>query len=220
MPVSTRERIIAESLRLFAERGYSATAVAEIEAAAGLSPGAGGLYRHFRSKEEVLAAAVAARSETTQDELAATLLGDGIGRESDPLPVRLRQVCKAGLRKVREEEQLLRVLFRDLDQFPYLVDTVRDHLTDPTYRALAEWLGRQPEMAVSDADWSAAATVLGGAIVNHWLACSQVHAPPLDVDEDRFIAAWVRLALGLVAPPPMDPGTEASAAGNVTVSSG
>src|SRR6201991_4999674 len=58
MPRSTRERIIDEALRLFAERGYSATSVAEIEAASGLSPGAGGLYRHFKSKYEVLAAAI------------------------------------------------------------------------------------------------------------------------------------------------------------------
>lgn len=219
MAVSTRERIIAEALRLFAERGYAATAVAEIEAGAGLSPGAGGLYRHFRSKEEVLAAAVAARSETTRDELAATLLSDGIGHESDPLPARLRLICKAGLRKVSEEEQLLRVLFRDLDQFPYLVDTVRDHLTDPTYRALADWLSRQPEMAGSDVDWSGAASVLGGAIVNYWLATSQVNAPPLDVDEERFIVSWVRLAVGLVAPPPLDPAAGTPPA-NVTVSSG
>ena len=220
MAVSTRERIIAEALRLFAERGYSATAVAEIEAAAGLSPGAGGLYRHFKSKEEVLAAAVAARSETTQDELAATLLGDGIGPESDPLPARMRLVCKAGLRKVSEEQQLLRVLFRDLDQFPYLVDRVRENLTDPTYRALAEWLSRQPELAGADVDWPGAASVLGGAIVNHWLACSQVNAPPLDIDEERFISAWVRIALGLVVPPPLDPDAGAPSAANVTVSSG
>lgn len=215
MAVSTRERIIAEALRLFAERGYSATAVAEIEAAAGLSPGAGGLYRHFRSKEEVLAAVVAVRGETTQDELAATLLGDGIGNESDPLPARLRLMCRAGLRKVGEEHQLLRVLFRDLDQFPYLVDTVRDHLTDPTYRALAEWLSRQPELADAGIDWEATSSVLGGAIVNYWLAASQMHTPPLEVDEDRFVTAWVRMALGLVTPP-----VGAGDPPNVTVSSG
>lgn len=213
MAVSTRERIIAEALRLFAERGYSATAVAEIEAAAGLSPGAGGLYRHFRSKEEVLAAVVAARGETTQDELAATLLGEGIGGDTDPLAARLRLMCKAGLRKVGEEQQLLRVLFRDLDQFPYLVDTVRDHLTDPTYRALAEWMSRQPELADAGIDWDATSSVLGGAIVNYWLAASQMHTPPLEVDEERFVAAWVRMALGLVAPAVDDQP-------NVTVSSG
>lgn len=213
MAASTRERIVVEALRLFAERGYAATAVAEIEAAAGLSPGAGGLYRHFRSKEEVLAAAVAARGATTREELANLLDGaEGakpLGDTSEPLPVRLRRVCKAGLRKVDEERRLLRVLFRDLDQFPYLVETVRVQLTDPVYQALADWLRRQPESA-ADVDWPAAATVLGGAIVNHWLANSQMHAPPLDVDEDRFITSWVRLALGLTTPPVADPSTTAS----------
>jgi hypothetical protein len=75
------------------------------------------------------------------------------------------------------------------------------------YRALAERLKRQPEFA-GDIDWASVATVLGGAIVNHWLACSQMHAPPLGVDEERFIDSWVRLALGLVAAP-ADPGATA-----------
>lgn len=219
MAASTRERIIVEALRLFAERGYAATAVAEIEAAAGLSPGAGGLYRHFRSKEEVLAATVAVRGDTTRDELAATLLGDGLGQDSDPLPVRLRLICRAGLRKMGEEQQLLRVLFRDLDQFPHLVESVRVHLTDPVYEALAQWLKRQPEFA-GDVDWAAAATVLGGAIVNHWLACSQMSAAPLDVDEERFIGSWVRLALGLAQPPPVDPGLGAAPGRPVSAASG
>src|SRR5438270_11064678 len=56
--MSTRDRIVAESLRLFAERGYRGTSVADLEDAAGLSPGSGSLYTHFGTKEEVLAAAV------------------------------------------------------------------------------------------------------------------------------------------------------------------
>ena len=53
---STRERIVTEAMRLFARRGFRGTTVGEIEQAAGLAPRAGGLYKHFRSKEEVLAA--------------------------------------------------------------------------------------------------------------------------------------------------------------------
>ena len=56
--MSTRDRIIAEAMRLFAQRGYRGTSIADLEDAAGLSPGSGSLYTHFRSKEEVLAAAV------------------------------------------------------------------------------------------------------------------------------------------------------------------
>jgi AcrR family transcriptional regulator len=47
----TRERIVTEAMRLFAERGYRGTTVWDIEEAAGLAPRAGGLYKHFRSKQ-------------------------------------------------------------------------------------------------------------------------------------------------------------------------
>src|SRR5688500_11763701 len=54
----TRERIVTEAIRLFAANGFRGTTVGDIEAAAGLAPRAGGLYRHFRSKDEVLSAAI------------------------------------------------------------------------------------------------------------------------------------------------------------------
>jgi len=55
---STRDRILDESLRLFAERGFDGTAVTDIEEASGLVPGSGGFYRHFKTKEAVLTAVV------------------------------------------------------------------------------------------------------------------------------------------------------------------
>src|SRR3712207_3652118 len=55
---TTRQRLLDEGLRLFAQRGFRRTTVGEIEEAAGLSPRSGGLYKHFRSKQELLAAAV------------------------------------------------------------------------------------------------------------------------------------------------------------------
>ena len=47
-------------MRLFGEQGYTSTSVAEIENAAGLRPGAGGLYAHYRSKEDLLRAGLKA----------------------------------------------------------------------------------------------------------------------------------------------------------------
>ena len=54
----TRDRLLDEAMRLFGERGYDATSVAEIERSAGLTPGAGGLFHHFRTKEAVLVAGI------------------------------------------------------------------------------------------------------------------------------------------------------------------
>ncbi|TNY35597.1 TetR/AcrR family transcriptional regulator [Thermomonospora catenispora] len=204
MTTSTRERIVAESLRLFADRGYAATSVAEIEAAAGLSPGAGGLYRHFRSKEEVLAAAVREHIARTKDQIS-NVLEIAEEFQDRPLEVRLRMACKAGLAKMREEQDLIRVLFRDLDQFPGLVAEMRDGLVNPLYDSIATWLSTQPEYAGADEDWQAVATVLGGAVVNYWLANESLYESPSRVDEARFVDAWVRLALGLVPSPQHSP---------------
>ncbi|MGH3302665.1 MAG: TetR family transcriptional regulator [Streptosporangiaceae bacterium] len=54
----TRERLLRAAADVFAERGYDGTRVADIAAAAGVSNGA--LYAHFRSKGELLLAALRA----------------------------------------------------------------------------------------------------------------------------------------------------------------
>lgn len=199
MTTSTRERIVAESLRLFGERGYAATSVAEIEAAAGLSPGAGGLYRHFRSKEDVLAAAVREHITRTSEQISQVLeLSSDF--EERPLDKRLRMACQAGLAKMREEQDLVRVLFRDLDQFPHLVEEMREGIVNPLYDGIATWFSRQPEFAAVDEDWPAIASVLGGAVVNYWLANESMYEPPTRIEEKRFVAGWARLARGLLSP--------------------
>ncbi|RFU38625.1 TetR/AcrR family transcriptional regulator [Actinomadura logoneensis] len=188
---------MAESLRLFADRGYAATSVAEIEAAAGLSPGAGGLYRHFRSKEEVLSAAIREHIERTRQQVS-DVLDQAVQYEGRPLEVRLRMTCQAGLAKMREEQDLIRVLFRDLDQFPNLVAEMREGIVNPLYDGIATWLSQQPEFADADEDWAAIASILGGAVVNYWLANESMYEPPTRIDEKRFVAGWARLGLGLV----------------------
>ncbi|MEV7007382.1 helix-turn-helix domain-containing protein [Streptosporangium sp. NPDC051022] len=201
MTRSTRERIIDEALRLFAERGYSATSVAEIEAASGLSPGAGGLYRHFRSKYEVLAAAMGEHAARTRAQVAETLAEMNALDSSIALEERLAHLCEAGLAKVREENELTRVFFRDLSQFPELVAIVREGLLQPMFDAITTWFRAQPEYADAELDWPAIGAVLGGAVVHYRLFEETVGEPPGRAELDRFVASWVRLALGLLPHP-------------------
>jgi TetR/AcrR family transcriptional repressor of nem operon len=54
--MSLKDRIIHESLRQFSTKGYMSTSINDILAAVGTSKG--GLYNHFKSKEELLFAAL------------------------------------------------------------------------------------------------------------------------------------------------------------------
>ena len=56
-----RDRILAAAVGLFHERGYHATGMDEIGAAAGIT--GPGVYRHFASKEEILETLVRSRGE-------------------------------------------------------------------------------------------------------------------------------------------------------------
>ena len=51
----TRKRILSTASRLFLERGLAAVGTREVMAGAGLTPG--GFYRHFASKEHLIAEA-------------------------------------------------------------------------------------------------------------------------------------------------------------------
>ncbi len=77
----TKERILTEALRLFAEGGYEATSVSDIAAALGITKGA--LYRHYDSKRAILNG-ILARMETRDAEQArACSLPEGTMQETE-----------------------------------------------------------------------------------------------------------------------------------------
>lgn len=61
---TTRERIVDQADQLFYERGYEHTSFADIAAGVGLSRG--NFYHHFKTKDEILEAVIAARTLKTQ----------------------------------------------------------------------------------------------------------------------------------------------------------
>ena len=63
-----RARVLAEALRLFAQRGYAATSTREIAGALGLTRAA--LYYHFPAKDDILAALLAPAIASLQGILA------------------------------------------------------------------------------------------------------------------------------------------------------
>lgn len=181
-------------MELFGRQGYHATTIAQIEAAAGLSAGAGGLYRHFKSKKALLEEALDRQAESGRSVLdyldAATLPA---GRRE-----RFLAVARAGLARLEQERDVNRLLLRDLSSFPELLDRVRERELRRVHVGVAEFLRR--ELPGQD-DVEALAAVALAAVGHYWIMTDVFGgAHPHEVDAERFLRALVRL----VVPPVQD----------------
>lgn len=176
-------------MRLFGERGYAATSVAQIEEAAGLSPGSGSLYKHFSSKQELLEVGLE-RIITSRDD--AALAGRA---PTDPADL-LRAAARAGLRRMDEDRDVSRLLFRGLDAFPELLQRFGDTEIRGVQRTTAAMLATLSAERAEQADWEAMAAVLQGATAHYWLMRDLFGTHPTGVSERRFVNALVAMTLG------------------------
>lgn len=90
--MTTKERILNESLRLFSEKGYGAVSVADIASAVGIK--APSLYKHYKSKQEIFDSCVSVFSERI-DQIRRELLLPGTPYEKVSYET-------AGLEKIKE----------------------------------------------------------------------------------------------------------------------
>ncbi|MFI6079404.1 TetR/AcrR family transcriptional regulator [Streptomyces sp. NPDC051217] len=205
----TRSRILSEAMRLFGELGYTGTTIAKIEAAAGLSPGSGALYKHFRSKKDILSVGLRERIRT-KDALT-TLLST-----EDPAPVTasaaprvlLRAVAKSGLERLAYERDVNRILVRDLAAFPELLEEFRTAEVARNHAALTQLLEAQAQAQAQalapQTDWSAVAAILQDALSHYWLMADIYGgAHPTGVTEDAYLDTLTDLALALIPNPPL-----------------
>ncbi|HEY4824694.1 MAG TPA: TetR/AcrR family transcriptional regulator [Solirubrobacteraceae bacterium] len=108
LPAAERRALIEQAAaRLLAERGYEATTVEDICAAAGVSKPM--LYRHFDSKQDLCMRLL----ERRRDELAAAPLGTFLETEG-PVEQRLEAMIDAWFAHVAEHPYSSRVLFQDI----------------------------------------------------------------------------------------------------------
>src|SRR5438034_10501278 len=94
-PAERRRRILDGALDLFAREGYTDTSMADVAAAAGVTPPV--IYRHFDSKRELFLAVLG-----DQTSLLATAIGDAADPASAPLEQRLLKAAGAILTFVAE----------------------------------------------------------------------------------------------------------------------
>lgn len=193
-----RERLLVAAARLFASRGYRATSVADIQLTAGLTAGSGALYKHFASKEALLGEVVGTHIATMRQ-----------GRRSfteaapEALEPALRYLVNAIWTAMHHDQQVLRVLLRDLDRFPELLDQVRTQVRTCVYDELANWLRNQRDRgAVEVADPEATSAVLLASLTYYPILDILIGHTPGDLEPARYAEAWVSQALAVLRPGP------------------
>jgi AcrR family transcriptional regulator len=191
---STRERIIDEAMSLFSEHGYAATSIAKIEAAAGLTPGAGGLYHHFDSKEALLSAGIErqlARLDALREIRGALIpLGD--------LKAELTLTARYILAELDSESELLRILASEARSHPKLLTAAIDRLVSSTYDGFAAWICERAERPIASEQGHGIAAVGLGSLFSSRLL-SDVLGIPSQVDDETLVGTWVQLMLSALS---------------------
>jgi AcrR family transcriptional regulator len=192
----TRERIVDEAMHLFSQHGYSATSIAKIETAAGLTPGAGGIYHHFASKEAVLAAGIERRLARLG---ALREIRHALGSLGD-LKAELTLTARYVLTELDSESELLRILASDARNRPQLLTAAVDQLISSTFAGFATWVGERAERTLPPAEATAIATFGLGSLVSSRLL-RDVLGIPSPVDDEALVDTWVEIMILALADP-------------------
>jgi AcrR family transcriptional regulator len=190
--IPTRQRVLTEAMRLFGEQGYSATTVAQIESAAGLKSGSGGLYRHFASKKALLEEGL--REQLASKRELMEFVEDPGHVSQLPLRERLLAMARAGLTRLQAERDLNRIMLRDLRFYPELAELVRAEEIDGIQKGLSRWLERQIDPA-PDLDWDALSAVLMNGVSHYWVLRDALGSHPSGIGESRYLETLVDLVV-------------------------
>jgi len=190
MATSTRERILDAAMELFGQHGFKATSIVQIEKAAGLAQGSGGIYHHFRTKQALLEAGIErhlGRLDALRDiQRILTGLGD--------LRAELTVLARYALVELDNEADLLRIVLAEARTRPELVNTAVNQLIHATFTGFARWLEQRAQLTPERAETLA---VVGlGALFSSRLLRLLLGTDPIPVEDEAFIATWVDMVYG------------------------
>jgi AcrR family transcriptional regulator len=196
MTKTTREAVAEAALSLFARRGYRETSVGDIEAAAGLTPRAGGFYRHFKSKQAVLI--------------------DGVGKMAREMiaEVRLEEILEAGGVKAQllfvaerllahaEQYRVLRLLLqREAHKLPALRAAMQKANLKLARQDIVPWTAHALKRAGRKDDAATFAFLVFGPVLLYLISLDR-EQPAFGLSKDDALGAWAKHWAGELRPKP------------------
>lgn len=189
----TRERLVTEAMRLFSEQGYKATSITAIEKAAGLVPGCGALYNHFKTKEALLAAGIDRQLDRRRamHDISALFAGEG------ELRTELTLLGRYVLSVLNQESQFLQVAARTPADQSDRLNAAYAALVDGLYSELADWIGGCAP-GLDQVEARRIAVVGVNALLGKQATRVVFLAPQADTPDEEYIADWTAMLAGRI----------------------
>ncbi|MUL80516.1 MULTISPECIES: TetR/AcrR family transcriptional regulator [unclassified Mycolicibacterium] len=181
----TRERLVTEAMKLFSDKGFEATSVSQIEAAAGLSAGSGALYRHFKSKDALLAAGIDRQLDRRSAMQDIRTLFAGLGDLHSELTVLGRYL----LTVIDQESELLRIAARTPAGLSERLDTAYAALVDGLCDELNGWIGAWAPDALPEQTRVLASLGIN-SLLGERFAANLFRRASEPGSDDRYVREW------------------------------
>lgn len=192
--IPTRDRIIREATRLFADQGIKATTVAQIEQAVGLRKGSGGVHRYFATKDELVRAVLDAQLGSGRHALATATAWPK--PTPDEVPAYLDAIGRFALEQMGESREVALIMLRDAHNLPPgVLDEHHAENFELSYASVANAIRELQESLGHDAgiDADAVGFLFMAPLIYFRIIEWATHRRILDLDDDRLLAAWTKL---------------------------
>jgi AcrR family transcriptional regulator len=191
MTDSTRERLLRAAQQLFAERGYDATSVGDIEEAASFTRRGGTMYRHFASKQAILTELIDQHRAALSD----TASPLGLLPLGDP-KAEMRLVARAVLAEIDTEKDIHRILDASGGHVPDAREEMLARVIEPSYASAAKVLRTWTDVPLGD-EAAAQMMILVGGLINTRRNLWTFGRVPLNLTDEQLVEAFVSLASAL-----------------------
>lgn len=194
--VNTKDKLIDAAIALFERKGYRGTTVGEIEARTGLSARAGGFYRHFKSKEQLLLEIFDRVVETPKSLALSSLMPLGDARAE------LLLIARSYIGLNKGKERLTALLLNEAERVPALKKKLQ-HANETLFEELKNWVSKKPAAeGMDDEALSALTLTIFGGLLYYLIRKDKIGK--LRKLEEPFLDFWATYwARALASPAPL-----------------
>ena len=174
-----------EAMILFSTKGFKATTIGDIEHAVGLTPRAGGFYRHFKSKQAILREVV----DSTEIDIFAQFNKQLILPLGD-LRAEILMIGRMILH-IGEQCRPLRLILRsEVKNFPELLDKMKGINARLPNEYLIPWLKKSLKDTCFEGTSPDEMLQIVFGSVFYYMISLDIEPEPYGVKQDRFLQSW------------------------------